>query len=113
MLKAFLNKALLLFFVLTLAAGCFKKESLTNFDCEELAMKDFKGLPSHGQVFKEHCLNRDLKFTRKVCQQAFNDLLFGKKIDDIKKTYGDRVISCFNERELQKYAPNQLNNDTK
>lgn len=76
-------------------------------------MKDFRGLPSYGQTYKENCLNREIKYSRKLCQEAFNDLLFGKKIEEIKKTYGDRIVSCFNERELLKYAPGHLNNNTK
>lgn len=88
-----------------LFSSCTKTETISDFECEEIAMKDFKGLPSYGKVFKENCMERDLVYSRQKCQLAFNDLIYGKGLVEIKKTYGERIINCFNERELEKYAP--------
>lgn len=100
-----LSYSLILAITTLFFSSCIKNEKLSDFECEEIAMKDFKGLPSYGKVFKESCMDRELVYSRQKCQLAFNDLIYGKGLVEIKKTYGERIINCFNERELEKYAP--------
>ncbi|MDD0851922.1 hypothetical protein HBN50_02390 [Halobacteriovorax sp. GB3] len=67
-------------------------------------MKDFRGLPNYGSEFKKNCQGKVLRYSRRTCQLAFNELVQGKKEQELIAKFGERIIQCFNERELNKYG---------
>lgn len=75
-----------------------------NASCDEISMRCYRGHPRSCHNLKKKCSGKKIKYTAALCQQAFNSLLLGGKLDKIVSQYGSEITGCFNERELKKYS---------
>ena len=98
----------IIFFLLVFAlAGC--NESYNQADCEILSMEKYKGIPKSSHLFDKHCANRDIKFTREICQKALQKLIMGTTKKALNKEFGPEVINCFTGNDLQKFPLSDSN----
>ena len=104
-MKGYLNSLLrfLLFLSLITTLSCVDNDKSRQGDCDTLSMKCYRGFPRSCDEMKNRCENKKITYTRDLCQKAFNKLIFTKDLKLVKGLYTDRIIECFNERELQKY----------
>ena len=101
-MKASLNKLLFLFLFSTFILSCQKDKSREG-DCDTLSMKCYRGFPRSCNELEKRCNDKEIKFTKELCQDAFNKLILSKDLTLVKKLYSKRIEECFNERERKKY----------
>lgn len=85
--------------LLTLTFSCKEEKE----DCETISMKCYQGWPRKCNELKKQCHNVKIKYTKELCQKAFNDLLLGREYKQILNVYGERVEGCFSDKEIKKY----------
>lgn len=66
-------------------------------------MSCFKGKPNDCYELKKACSTINYKFTKELCQSAFNQVLTGTSKHSIMQSYGEEVTGCFTEDQVEKY----------
>lgn len=102
-------KSFRLIFILTflsLVFGCMsenEKEMIK--DCDGLAMKFYRGLPKPAKLYKEYCEAKvkTLEYSPEVCKRAMGDLMINGSRKRLMKMFGDRIMECFNEADLERF----------
>lgn len=61
------------------------------------------GKPNDCYELKNSCQNIEYKYTKELCQDAFNKLMVGFKKDQLQLSYGERIIECFTQDQIDKY----------
>lgn len=101
-MKTLLLASMMLF----LASSCNsqKDEELIK-DCDGLAMLYYRGLPHPSKLYKEHCQSKEaqLEYNPSLCKRALGDLMLNGDELRLKKMFGDRVMECFNEGDLERF----------
>ena len=101
--KSLLKKVLFNFIFLGLITSCTGGGD-EKLSCDELSMKCYRGFPRACNAVKTKCSSEKITYTKEKCQKAFNRLLLGGKIDEVKNLFGDPIVGCFSESELSKYG---------
>lgn len=73
-------------------------------DCEVLSMKSFRGLPKEAKLFKDHCQNYELTYTKQRCEQALQELMISTNLGKVQKSHGQLIKECFNQSDLKRFA---------
>ncbi|MEE3079158.1 MAG: hypothetical protein VX341_07480 [Bdellovibrionota bacterium] len=98
-----MNKAFSLFVLLFFIVSCDQNDLSRQGDCDTLSMKCYRGFPRSCNEMKVRCQDKKITFTKEKCQEAFNKLILSNNLKLVKDLYSDRIIECFNEREIRKY----------
>jgi hypothetical protein len=74
-------------------------------DCDGLAMLYYRGLPNPSKLYKKHCQSKEdqLEYNPNLCKRALGDLMLNGSERRLKKMFGDRVMECFNEGDLERF----------
>tara|TARA_R110002072_G_scaffold534_7_gene4198 strand:- start:95503 stop:95802 length:300 start_codon:yes stop_codon:yes gene_type:complete len=89
--------------LILLITSCTKTEPPTKEQCNEISMKAFRGLPKESKIFKDHCKDYQLEYTKEKCHKALQALTMGSKAESLKKTYGEKIMGCFNKGDLKRF----------
>lgn len=89
--------------VLVLLLSSCVKEKISHEDCQDLAYKTYKGFPLETKKFKSNCLDFDLNHTVQSCQKALEKMIIGKSRKELEKEFGEGIINCFSENDLNKF----------
>ncbi|MCP4915213.1 MAG: hypothetical protein GY909_18985 [Oligoflexia bacterium] len=100
-----MSKLLQISLFLTLLS-CTPAEPPTTAECEELSMKAFRGLPKESKRFKDHCSKKKLHYSKERCHKALQGLMLGHPQELLEKTYGEKIMGCFNQGDLEKFLKN-------
>lgn len=78
-------------------------------DCDGLAMKYYRGLPKPAKLYKEHCQKKEsqLEYNPEVCKRAMGDLMINGSRKRLHKMFGDRIMECFNEVDLERFEKSE------
>lgn len=84
-------------------SSCNKEE--TNYDCEELSMKFYRGLPKPSAQYVKHCkhLENKLKYSPEACKKALGTLMMTGSKAVVIKRFGDKAMGCFNQSDLERF----------
>ncbi len=99
-MKVYLSRFLLAF-IMTLQVSC--KSDEMKMSCEELSQGCYRGFPRQCHALEKKCVDVEIKYTKEVCQEAFNKLILSANLKLVKNLYGNEVIGCFNKSEIKKY----------
>jgi hypothetical protein len=90
--------------LLLLIFSACQGEQFSKEECEGLSMKHFRGIPLESSKFKSGCKHhKDLHYTQERCSTAFSEFVITGLESDLKKQYGDRIMECFNDRDIEKW----------
>ena len=95
-----MKKLNLIIIILLGLCSCQKKEDL---DCESLSMKKFRGFPKSSHLFEKHCSSEVLHYSEERCKGALNQLILGSNEEKLKKDFGERVMECFNQSDINNF----------
>ena len=101
-MKVYLSRPLI-FLIPLLILSFTSCQSEEKDDCEAISMKCYQGWPRKCNELKKQCSGKKIKYTAKLCQKAFNELLLGREYKQILNVYGDRIEGCFSQSEIKKY----------
>lgn len=99
-------KKILLFSLFLTLLSCTKTDPPTALECEDLSMKAFRGLPKESKLFKDHCSEKKLHYSKDRCHKALQGLMLGHPQELLEKTYGKKIMGCFNQGDLEKFLKN-------
>lgn len=91
----------LLIIVITLLYSCTSEEMKLN--CEDLSQGCFRGYPRMCNALEKKCKTTKIRYTKDVCQNAFNKLLLTGSLKYVKSLYGIKVEGCFNKDDIKKF----------
>jgi hypothetical protein len=76
-----------------------------NYDCEDLSMKYYRGLPKPSAQYVKNCkhLEKTLKYSPEVCKKALGILMMTGKKSIITKRFGKKIMGCFNQADLERF----------
>lgn len=83
-----------------------EKKVYTDAICNDLSMKYFRGLPKPSKEFKDECGSFNIVYTQEKCKNALQDLMLGKSEANLKKKFGDKIMGCFNDGDLDRFLKN-------
>lgn len=69
-------------------------------------MAKFRGIPNAAYQFDSSCQGVLLTYTKELCQKALVDLIYSSNLEAVKAKYGEKVIGCFTQNDLQKFHTN-------
>ena len=72
-------------------------------DCEDLSQGCYRGYPRMCNALGKKCQNKKVRYTKEVCQEAFNKLLLTGSLKQVKNLYGNKVKGCFNKDDIKKF----------
>ena len=103
-----MKKHYLLFLVLAILPSCFEQDKKPR-DCEDLAMKYFRGLPKPSAQYVKYCKSQEvsLKYSPANCQKALGTLMLSGSEKKVKEIFGKRAMGCFNQGDLERFLKNQ------
>lgn len=86
------------------ACNSQKDEELIK-DCDGLAMLYYRGLPHPSKLYEKHCKSKEasLEYNPEMCKRALGDLMLNGSERRLKKMFGERVMECFNEGDLERF----------
>lgn len=103
-MKKSLNKYIVIFITFLSSCNFYSSDKVyTTDECDTLSLSCFKGKPNDCYELKTSCEKIEYRFTKDICQEAFNKLMLGLKKDQLQQGYGDRIIECFTEDQTKKY----------
>ena len=96
---------MILFFLIFFSACMSESEKELIKDCDGLAMLYYRGLPKPSKLYKEHCQEKEskLEYNPEKCKLALGDLMVNGSSVRIKKMFGNRIMECFNEIDLDRF----------
>ena len=77
-------------------------------DCDGLAMKYYRGLPIPSKLYKDHCQSKEssLEYSPEKCKNALGQLMLHGSEARVKKQFGERIMECFNQADLERFLKN-------
>ena len=96
-MKTLFNLIIILFSL----TACQKE--FTHDECEDLSMQKFIGNPRASNQFDNNCKKYKIKYTQVVCQTAFNQLTMGTSEEELKKSFGKKIMGCFTSSDLKRF----------
>lgn len=79
------------------------KTDYTQSECETLSLETYRGSPKSAHALKNYCGQYKLNYTAAHCQKAFERLILDGRSEQLKKDFGERVLECFDQRQLDKF----------
>lgn len=83
--------------------SCNKED--TNYDCEDLSMKFYRGLPKPSTQYIKHCkhLEESLKYSPEACKKSLGTLMMTGSKAIVIERFGDKAMGCFNQSDLDRF----------
>lgn len=93
-----------IFLFITLVSSCMQNDK--NYDCEDLSMKYYRGLPKESHLYVKHCKKKEkeLKYSPEICKQALGTLMMSGSLKLVEEKFGKRAKGCFNKVDLERFA---------
>jgi hypothetical protein len=102
------NKMVKYLMLLLILQSCFKQDK-TTLDCEDLAMKFYRGLPKPSALYVKYCKEDEakLKYAPANCQKALGILMLTGSSKKVKEGFGELAMGCFNQGDLDRFLKDQ------
>ncbi len=101
-----MNINIIMITALLLLTSCNDQDqSQEKYDCEDLSMKYYRGLPKPSSLYVKHCqhLEKTLKYSPETCKKALGNLMMTGSKSIIMERFGERIMGCFNQSDLKRF----------
>jgi hypothetical protein len=89
-----------------LTISCTEEKVYNEEICNDLSMKFYRGLPKPSKQFKDNCKKYKIQYDQKKCQSALEAMMLGTKQKKLQEKFGDRIMGCFNQGDLDRFLKN-------